>query len=188
MAPTGGLFGSQQHPEDNVGASHNHAGNTPCKDTQFGQPPNQIHSPPGYCYQPSQPPFQGAPQFYNPASLNITPSLQPSSGGATQGYQCYGPSLQGYNFPQGGDGWPQMIPPQQFTGQGPWSPGALRVPPAQAGNNPVNGLTLSSSTPHGQIPGAPGRPPISLPSKRFQPAAEPRQTDVVRISDLPPSP
>ena len=81
-----------------------------------------------------------------------------------------------------------MFPPQQFTGQGPSSPGAPRVPPAPAANNPVNRPTLSSSTPYGQLPGAPGRPPISLPTKRFQPAAEPRRTDVAGIADLPPLP
>jgi len=45
MAPTGGLFGSQQRSEDNVGAADNNAGNAPSKDTQFGQPPTQfIHN------------------------------------------------------------------------------------------------------------------------------------------------
>jgi hypothetical protein len=188
MAPPGGLFGSQQRPEDNVGASDNNAGNTPSKDTQFGQPPNQIQPPPGYSYPPSQPPFPGAPQFSHPAPFNMTPSSQPSSGGATQGYQSYGPSWQGYDFPLGGYGGPQVFPPQQFTGQGPSSPGAPRVPPAPAANNPVNRPTSSSSTPYGQLPGAPGRPPISLPTKRFQPAAEPRRTDVAGIADLPPLP
>jgi hypothetical protein len=56
MAPSGGLFGLQQCPDDNVGASDNNARNTPSKDTQFGQPPDQIHPPPGYSYPPSQPP------------------------------------------------------------------------------------------------------------------------------------
>jgi hypothetical protein len=95
MAPSGGQFGSQQRAEDNVGASDNNAGNTPSKDTQFGQPQNQIHPPLGYSYRPSQPPFPGAPQFHHPAPFNMTPSSQPSSGGATQAYQCYGPSWQG---------------------------------------------------------------------------------------------
>jgi len=48
MAPPGGLFGSQQQRlHDNVGASDNHAGNTPNKDPQFGQPTNQFPPPPG---------------------------------------------------------------------------------------------------------------------------------------------
>jgi len=102
MAPPGGLFGSQQHPDDNVGASDNNAGNTPSKDTHFGQPTNQFHPPLGYSYPPLQPPFPCAPQFYHPAPFNMTPSSQPSSGGATQGYQSYGLSWQGYDFPQGG--------------------------------------------------------------------------------------
>jgi len=110
MAPPGSLFGSQPPPEDDVGASDNNAGNTPSKDTQFGQPPNQFHPPPGYSYPPSQPPFPGAPQFNHPAPFNMTPSSQQSSGGATQGYQSYWPSWQGYDFPQGDFGGPQMFP------------------------------------------------------------------------------
>jgi len=187
MAPPGGLFGSQQCPDNDVGASDNQAGNTPIKDTQFGQPTNQFPPPPGYCYPPSQPPFPGAPQFYHHAPFNMTPSSQPSSG-ATEGYASYGPQWQGYDFPQGGYGGPQMLPTQQFTGQGPSSPGAPRVPPALPGNIPVIQPTSSSSTPYGQLPGAPGRPPMSLPTKRFQPAAEPRWTDVAGIADLPPLP
>jgi len=35
MASLGGLFGSQQHPDENVGALDNAAGNTPSNDTQF---------------------------------------------------------------------------------------------------------------------------------------------------------
>jgi hypothetical protein len=188
MAPLGGLFGQQQCPEANVGASDNNAGNTPSKDTQFGQPPNQIHPPPRYSYLPSQPPVPGAPQFYHPAPFNMTPRWQPSSCGATQEYQSYGQSWQRYNFPQGGYGGHPRIPPQQLTRQGPSSPGAPPVLPALTGNNPVNRPTSSSSTPYGQIPGAPGRPPISLPMKRFHPAAEPRRTDVAGIAELPPLP
>ena len=81
-----------------------------------------------------------------------------------------------------------MFPPQQFPGQGPSSPGAPRVPPALPGSIPVIRPTSSASTPYGQLPCAPGRPPISLPTKRFQPAAEPRRTDVAGIADLPPLP
>ena len=83
-APPGGLFGSQQRPDDYVGASDDDAGYTPNKDTQFGQPTNQFPPPPGYSYLPLQPPFPGAPQFYHHAPFNMTPSSQPSSG-ATQG-------------------------------------------------------------------------------------------------------
>jgi len=194
MAPTSGLFGSQQRPEDNVGVSDNHAGNTPIKDTQFGQSANQFRPPqpppappppaPGYSYLPSQPPFSGAPQFYHQALFNMTPSSQPSSG-ATQGYQSYGPSWQAFDFPQGGYGGPQILPPQQFAGHGSSSPGPPRVPQAPAGNNPVIRPTSSASTAPGQLPGAPGRPRISLPTKRFQPAAEPHRTDVAGIADLP---
>jgi len=188
MAPTGGLFGSQQCPEANVGASDKNAGNTRSKNTQFGQPPNQFHTPLWYSYLPSQPPFPGALQFYHPAPFNMTQSWQPNSGDATEGYPSYGPLRQGYDFPKGGYGGPQTFPPQQFTGQGPSSPGAPQVPPALVGNIPVIRQISSSSTPYGKIPGTPGCPPISLPIKQFQPAAEPRRTDVAGITDLPPLP
>jgi len=79
-----------------------------------------------------------------------------------------------------------MFPPQKFTGHGPSSPGAPRVPPAPHGNNPVIRPTSSASTARGQLSDAPGRPPISLPMKWFQPAAEPWRTDVAGIADLPP--
>jgi len=78
-----------------------------------------------------------------------------------------------------------MFPHQQFTGQWLSSPGAPRVPPALPGNIPVNRPTSSTSTPYGQLPGAPGRPPISLPMIRFQLSAEPHRTDVAGIADLP---
>jgi hypothetical protein len=81
-----------------------------------------------------------------------------------------------------------MFAPQQFTGHGPSSPGAPGVPQALARNIPVIRPTSSASTTYGQLPGAPGRPPISHPTKRFQPAAEPRRTDVAGFVDLPPIP
>jgi len=191
MAPTGGLFGSQQRPDDNVGASDIDDGNTPSEDTRFRQPANHIHPPPppqpGYSYPPVQPPFLGAPQFYHQAPVNMTPSSQPSSG-ATKGYPSYGPPWQGYHFPQGGYGWPQMIPPQQFTGHGPSSAGAPRVPPALPGDNPVICPTSSAATVPELLSGEPGRSPIRDPTKRFQPAVDPRRTDDARITDLPPLP
>jgi len=187
MAPPGGLFGSQQCPDDNVGASDNNAGNTPNKDTQFRQPTIQFPPPPGYSYSSSQPPLPGFPQFYHHVPFNMTPSSQPSSG-ATKGYASYGPPWQGYDLPQGSYGGPQMFPPQQFTGQGPSSPSAPRVPPALPGNIPVIRPTSSASTPYWQLPGASGRPPISLPMKWFQPPAGLHRTDVAGIADLPPLP
>ena len=189
MAPTGGLFGSKQYPDDNVGASDNNAGNTQSKDTLFGQPANQFHpSPPlGYSYLPSQPPFPDAPQFHHHAPFNMTARSQPNSV-ATQGYLSYGSSWQAYDFPQGGYGGPQMFPPLQFTGHGPSSPGAPWVPPALPGNNPVILPTSSSSTAPGKLPVTSGRPPISLPTIRFQPAAELHRTDVAESANLPPLP
>jgi len=82
-----------------------------------------------------------------------------------------------------------MFPPLQFPGKGPSSPGATRVPPGLLGNDPVNQATSSSSTTPLQPPfGAPGRHPISLPTKRFQPPTQPLTTDVAGIVNLPPLP
>jgi hypothetical protein len=84
MAPMSGVFGTQQLREDNVGASDNNARYTLSKDTQFRQPQNQFHPLPGYCYPATQPPFPGGPQFCHLATFNMTPCLEPGSGGATQ--------------------------------------------------------------------------------------------------------
>jgi hypothetical protein len=81
-----------------------------------------------------------------------------------------------------------MFPPEEFPRQGPSSPGAPQVSPALPGSIPVIRQTSSASTPYGQLPSTPGRHPISLPKKQFQPAAEPRRTDVAGIADLPPLP
>jgi len=110
MAPTGWLFGSQQGPDDNVGASHNNAGNTPSKDTQFRQPTNQIHPPPGYSDLPSQLPFPGAPQFYHHAPFNLKPSSEPSTG-ATKGYRSYASSWRSIWFPPRRVWWTSNVPP-----------------------------------------------------------------------------
>jgi len=162
----GGLFGSQQCADDKVGASDDNAGNTPSKDTQFGQPTNQIQPPPGYSYPPSQPAFPIAPQFYHHAPFNMTPSPQPSTD-ATQGYPSYGPSWQAYDFPRGHYGGPEMFPPEQFTAHGPLSPGAPRGPPAPPQYNPVIRPTSSSSTSPGKLAGAPGGPPLAWRRNHF---------------------
>jgi hypothetical protein len=166
MASPHGLFGSQQHPDDNVGASDSNAGNTLSKDTKFGHPTNQIHPPPGYGYPPSQPPFPGAPQLYYHDPFNLTPSSQRSTV-ATQEYHSYVPLWQAYDFPQGCYCGPQMFPPQQITGHGPPSPGAPRVLPAPAQNRPVIQPTTSSSTAPAHLPSLFRRPPISHPTKDF---------------------
>jgi hypothetical protein len=63
------------------------------------------------------------------------------------------------------------------------------VPPGPPGNHPGNLPTTSSSTPRPQpSSGTSWRHPINLPTKRFQPAAEPRKIDLGRIADLPPLP
>jgi hypothetical protein len=185
MASPGDLFGLQRRPDDKVGASD--AGNTPNKDTQFRQPTNLFLPPWGCIHPPSQPPFPSAPQFYHHAPFNMTPSSQRSSG-ATQGYVSYGPPWQGYNFPQGGSGGPEMFPPRQFPRQGPSSPDAPRVSPDLPGYIPVIWPTFSTSTPYRKLSGTPERPPICLPTKRFQLAAETPRTYVTGVADLPPFP
>jgi hypothetical protein len=77
-----------------------------------------------------------------------------------------------------------MFPPQQFTGHGLSFPGAPPVTPASPANNLVIQPTSSVSAVPGQVPSAPGRPSISLPTKLFQPAEEPRRRDVAGIADL----
>ena len=63
------------------------------------------------------------------------------------------------------------------------------MPSGPLGDNPVHLPTSSSSPPPSGPPsGTPGRPPISLPKKRFQPPAEQRKTDVAGIANLPPLP
>ena len=61
----------------------------------------------------------------------------------------------------------------------------LECLPAPPGNNPVIRATSSTSTAPGQLPGAPGIPPISLPTEQFQPAAELCKVDVSGIAHLP---
>jgi len=94
MAPTGGLFGSQQRPNDNLESSDNNPGTPPNKNSQFREPMNQFHSPPGYTSNPpQQPQCPGAPQFYHFALSNMTQCTQPSSH-ATQRYSSYRPPWQ----------------------------------------------------------------------------------------------
>jgi len=54
--------------------------------------------------------------------------------------------------------------------------------------NPVIRPTSSASTAPGHHPGQPWRPPISLPTKRFQPVAELPRTDVPGNANVPPTP
>ena len=185
MARLGGLFGLQQHCDDNSESSDNGSQTTTGKVSQSTKRDNQHQLPHGYGYSPPQQPFPGALQFYHHSPFNITHSSQLSTR-VSQQYPSYGPPSQEYDLHQGGYCESQMFPQQQFAGQGPSSPGAPRLPPGPPGNNPVNLPTSSSSTPPpGPPSGAPGRPPISLPTKRFLPAAEPCKTDVARTADLP---
>jgi hypothetical protein len=59
------------------------------------------------------------------------------------------------------------------------------VPPAPPGNNAVTRPTSSTFTALHKLPGVLGGPPISIPAKQFQPATEPKGTDVAGIADLP---
>jgi len=142
-----------------------------------------------YGYPPSQQPFPGAPQFYHNSPFNMTQNCSQPTTSVSQCYPSYGPQWEGYDLHQGGYGESQMFPQQQFPEHGPSSPGEPRVPPGLPGNNPVDRPTSSSCT---ATPGhtccAPGRPLISLPTKRFLPPAEPLMTDVTRMVDLPPLP
>jgi len=185
MAPPGGLFGLEQCGDDISESPDKSSQHATHKDSQCGKHTNQYHPPQGYGYTPLQQPFLGAPQFYHQSPFNMTHSLPPTHS-ASQQYPSYGPPWQGYYLHQGGYGRSQIFPPPQFPEQGPSSPGAPRVPPGPLGNHPLNQPTSSSSTPPPQPPSsAPGRHPISLPTKRFQPPAEPRKTDVAGIADLP---
>jgi hypothetical protein len=132
-----------------------------------------------------QPPFPGTPWFYHHAPLNMTPHSQPSTG-ATERYLTNSPLWQAYAFSQQCYGGPQMFPPHQFTGHGPWFSGAPVVPPAPPRNKPIIRLTSSSSAASGWLPQAPVRPHICCRRNWFQPAAKRRWTDVTRIADLPP--
>ena len=166
MAPMNGLFGLEHHPDDNVGACDNNAGNKSTNDTQFSQPTNQFHSPLGNSYPPLQPPLLCVLWFYNHAPCNMTKSSQQRSG-ATEEYPSYGPSWDAYDFPLGGFCGPQMFPLQQFPAHGLSSPHAPQQLPAPPYNNPVIWLTSSVFTTPGQLRSVPGKSPISLPAKLF---------------------
>jgi len=188
MARPGGLVSRQQRREDNSESLENSSRTATGKDSPFGKQTNQYQPPHGYGCPPSQQPFPGAPQFYQHSPFNMTHSSQATTR-ARQGYQSYGPPWQGYDLHQGGNVGSQMFPPPQIPGQGPSSRGAPRVPPGPPENHPVNQPISSSSNPPPEPPsGAPRRLPISLPTKRFQPPAEPGKTDGARIVELPPLP
>jgi len=188
IAPPCGLFGLQQRGDGNSELPDKSSRHAIRKDSQFGKDTNQYHPPQGYGYPPSQQPFPGAPQFHHQSPFNMTHSLQPTSS-ASQGYPSYRPPWQRYDLHQGGYGGPQMFPPPLFPAHGPASPGAPRVPPAPPENHPLNQPTSASFTPSPQPPaGMARRHRKSLPTKRFQPPAEPWKIDVVGIADLSPLP
>jgi len=188
MASPGGLFGMQQPLEVNAQSPENSSRNATDKDSRFGKQTNQYHLPHGYGYPHTQQPFPGAPQFYQHSPFNMTHSLQPTTS-ASQGYPTYGPQWQGYDLHQGGYGGSQMFPPPQIPGQGVSSPLGPRVPPGPPEYHAQNRLTSSSLNPAPEPSScAARRPPISHPTKRFQPPAEPLKTDVAIIAELLPLP
>jgi hypothetical protein len=116
----------------------------------------------------------------------MTHSSQPTPS-ASHGYPWYGPPWPGYDLHQGGYGRSQMFPSSTDSRTRPIMSRCTESAFRTAGNHPVNWPTLSSSNPQPERPsGADRRPLISLPTKRFQPPAEPQQTDVARIAELPP--
>jgi len=188
MAPPGEVLSTQQCCEDNSESSENSLRTATGKDRQFRKQTNQYHQPHGYGYSPSQQPFPGAPQFHQHSPFNMTHSLQPTTS-SSQGFPSYGPQWQGYDLHQGGYGGSQMFPPLQIPGQTLLSRGEPREPPVLPENHPANLPTSSSSNPPPEPPSStPGRQPISLPTKRFQLAAQLRKTDVPGSADLPPLP
>jgi len=110
MAPRGGIFGTQEHCQDNLELLQNSSRTATGKDNRFGKQTDQYHLPHGYCYLPSQQPFPGTLQFYQHFPFSMTHSLQPTTS-ASEGYQSYGPHWQGYHLHHGGWGGSQMFPP-----------------------------------------------------------------------------
>ena len=165
MAPPGGLFSSQQRGDDNAESPDKSSRHATREYSQFGKYTNQYHPPQGYGFPPPQQPFPGARQFHHQSPFNMTHSSQPTSS-ASQGYPTYGPPWQGYDLHHSGYGGSQTFPPPQGPGHGLSSPGAPRVPPGPLGNHPVSRPISASSTPPPQPPSsAPGRHPMSLPTK-----------------------
>jgi len=189
MAPLGDLFSLEQRCDNNSGFSDNDSRNATGKDSQLVKHTNQYHPPHGYGYPLSQQLFPSAPPLYQHSPFNVThSSLQPTTS-ISQRFPSYGPLWQGYHLHHGSYGESQMFSQQLFPGEGPSSPGALRVPPGPPWNNTVNRPTSSSSTaPPGPPSGAPGRTPNSLQMKGFLQPAQPWKTDIVQIADLPPWP
>jgi len=116
----------------------------------------------------------------------MTHSSQPTTS-ASRGYSSYVPQWQRYNLHQRRYGESQMFPRPQFSGQGPSSPCALRVPPGLLEINSVKRpITSSANPPPGPASATPARPPICLLIKGYQPPVEMRNTEVAGIVDLPP--
>jgi len=79
MEPSCGLFGLQQHPDDNLGSSDNSFENTHSNHSPFGKRTNQCHPLHAYGYSPSQQLLPGAPRLYHHSPFNMIPSSHPST-------------------------------------------------------------------------------------------------------------
>jgi len=142
MAPLGDLFSLEQRCDNNSGFSDNDSRNATGKDSQLVKHTNQYHPPHGYGYPLSQQLFPSAPPLYQHSPFNVThSSLQPTTS-ISQRFPSYGPLWEGYHLHHGSYGESQMFSQQLFPGEGPSSPGALRVPPGPPWNNTVNRPTF----------------------------------------------
>jgi hypothetical protein len=183
------LCSTQQCRDYNSRPCDNGSRTTTGKDSPSGIHANQYHLPHGYGYSPSQQPFPGTLQCYLDSPFNMRHnSMQPATSPSQQFPSCW-PLWQGYDFHQGGYGASQMFPLQPLPGQGPASPGALRVPDGLQGCNPANWPTSSSSTPPPETAsGNHGNPSISHPMNWSLLLVDLWKPYVARIADLPLSP
>jgi len=189
IAPPGSQFRMQHRQNDNSELSDSSSQTATGIDSWSVKYANQYHPPHGYGYHSSPQPFRGAPQVYRHSPFIITNNSSQPTPSVSPSFPSYGSQWQWSDLHQGGSGESQTIPLQQFAEEAMSSPGALRMPPGPAGNNPVHWPTSSTSTPPARPPSsAPERPPINMPTKSVLPAAKQWKTDVIRIADLPPSP
>ena len=185
MALPGGIFRTQQQCQVNSESLENSSQTATGTDSWFGKQPNQYQPPHGYGYPPLQQRCPGAPQVYQHSPFHRTYSSE-STTSAWQGYPSDGPPWQGCDLHEGGFVQSQMFPHRRFCGQWPSSPRTSGLHQGTPETHPVNRPTSSNSNPYPEHHSATSRrPPIILPTKEFQPPAEPRKTDVSVIAEWP---